>query len=129
MENVNLVINVLDESLPVNYASNEAPKSYFCTNCGVQGVKLWRIPGRFNNHQVLCANCTCIEQKIEISSVDENGTLALPGTRQRTPQIGNRIPAIPKPENNSFWGYADSPVESKNWWNGLPLAKEQKNLN
>lgn len=40
--------------------------------------------------------------------------------RERTDQIGWRVPAVPTEENDSYWGYTSVPQEGCDWWNRLP---------
>ena len=50
-------------------------------------------------------------------------------------QIGWLVPAIPTPDNETFWGYTSVPSHSVVWWWSVPLRKEitlesmQKHLN
>jgi hypothetical protein len=40
--------------------------------------------------------------------------------RERTDQIGWRIPAVPTEANDTFWGYTSVPEAGCKWWNRLP---------
>ena len=40
--------------------------------------------------------------------------------RERSDQIGWRIPAIPTKENDTYWGYTSVPQEGCDWWYRLP---------
>jgi hypothetical protein len=103
---------------PVDYSSPMTPNEYTCTSCGVSGVKLWREYNTFADQTVLeCACCAMDSQKKE-GEVDQNGLRKSEyGT---TDQIGWRVPAIPTPEGESFWGYTSVPTEGCEWWRKLP---------
>ena len=40
--------------------------------------------------------------------------------RERTDQIGWRVPAVPTEENDSYWGYTSVPQAGCDWWYRLP---------
>ncbi len=46
--------------------------------------------------------------------------------RERTDQIGWRVPAIPTEENNSYWGYTSVPGPGIDWWSHLPTSPSNK---
>jgi len=46
--------------------------------------------------------------------------------RERTDQIGWRVPAVPTEDGESYWGYTSVPQLGCDWWSNLPaLAKSQ----
>lgn len=45
--------------------------------------------------------------------------------RERTDQIGWRIPAVPTEENDTFWGYTSVPEPGCIWWRNLPASVEK----
>ena len=42
--------------------------------------------------------------------------------RERTDQIGCRVPAVPTEEGDTFWGYISVPREGCDWWSSLPYS-------
>ncbi len=45
--------------------------------------------------------------------------------KERTDQIGWRIPAVPTEDGHSFWGYTSVPQSGCNWWYKLPYSLAQ----
>jgi len=45
--------------------------------------------------------------------------------RQRTVQIGWRVPAIPTEDGDTFWGYTSVPQAGCDWWAKLPFFPPQ----
>jgi hypothetical protein len=42
--------------------------------------------------------------------------------RDRTDQIGWRVPAVPTEENDTYWGYTSVPQPGCDWWYNLPFS-------
>jgi len=42
--------------------------------------------------------------------------------RERTDQIGWRVPAVPTEGNDSYWGYTSVPQAGCDWWDRLPTT-------
>ncbi len=40
--------------------------------------------------------------------------------REKTDQIGWRMPAVPTAENDTYWGYTSVPQAGCDWWHRLP---------
>lgn len=40
--------------------------------------------------------------------------------REKTNQIGWRVPAVPTPENDTYWSYTSVPQAGCDWWHRLP---------
>jgi hypothetical protein len=43
--------------------------------------------------------------------------------RERTDQIGWRVPAVPTEDGKSYWGYTSVPQPGCDWWESLPTSK------
>lgn len=81
---------------------------YVCTGCGAENCKLWRQTSMFFEHiELMCADCTEADQdkKIDLAESD---------------QCGGMIPAVPTPENDTYWGYTSVPKAQVAWWKALP---------
>jgi len=65
----------------------------------------------------MCAECAAKNQKIDISTMDENGMRLV--EFGRTDQIGWYIAAIPDEEGVGYWGYTSVPEEGIIWWKSL----------
>jgi len=103
----------------VDHTTSEIPHGYKCFKCGATGCKLWRNYQMFLEHQdLVCAKCAAEEQKEDISTLDEKGFRKT--DHGRTDQIGNRIPAVPTVEGDTFWGYTSVPPDGCKWWINLP---------
>ncbi|OHA80755.1 MAG: hypothetical protein A2675_01240 [Candidatus Yonathbacteria bacterium RIFCSPHIGHO2_01_FULL_51_10] len=46
--------------------------------------------------------------------------------RDKTDQIGWRVPAVPTEEGNTYWGYTSVPTSGINWWCKLPTLSVNK---
>lgn len=44
--------------------------------------------------------------------------------KERTDQIGWRVPAVPTQEGDTFWGYTSVPEDGCDWWRKLPVAQK-----
>ncbi len=95
-------------------------RPYVCTECGVEGVKLWREYQTFADYtRLLCASCALADQK-ETGPVDDAGYRPHGQRIGRTDQIGWFVPAVLDEEGTSFWGYTSVPQDRITWWRGLP---------
>lgn len=114
---------------PINgiYLKEADLSQYHCAACGLSGHKLWRsyqtIPVN-----LLCADCAAIDQKKNISDIDETGRYT--GELGKTDQIGWYVPAIPKEDIDdgkiyAYWGYGSMPAPAIIWWLLLPTKKEE----
>jgi hypothetical protein len=129
----------------VLYASSDVPHLYRCGVCGEHGVRLWREYQTFLEHQTLvCAACACFEQSKPSKSYSiellDTGKVCVTttydphlepqlhqifgGKERGGDQIGWRIPAVPTADGESYWGYSSVPKEGVDWWNRLPIAKD-----
>ena len=100
-------------------AVGNLPMPYFCADCSVGAVKLWRPYQTFLHHvRLLCRICSEREQADSIKSL---------GRRYRDggDQIGWRVPAVPT-NDGTFWGYASTPLGSWSWWADLPESDSRK---
>lgn len=113
-------VAIVDPSYPVDYSKLEVPPTYKCSGCGATGCKLWREYQTFLDHQtLLCARCTAISQKKDISSIGDDGK-HMTDDGCKTDSIGWYVPAVPTEENNTYWGYSSVPQEGCDWWIRLP---------
>jgi hypothetical protein len=109
---------------------------YVCSRCGAEHCKLWRQYQTFLNHiELLCAKCAASDQKASLDGMNRDGL------RHRwidgqlcgeTDQIGNLVPAVPTPADDTFWGYTSIPEEGVSWWRSLPtfpLIRSDKDRN
>ncbi len=46
--------------------------------------------------------------------------------RERTDQIGWRVPAVPTEENDTYWGYTSVPTPGVEWWCRLPTTSANR---
>lgn len=116
---------------PVDYSKIETPAGYRCVKCGATGCKLWRLYNTFLSHQELtCAVCAAEAEKKDISTLDENGRRVTKESKIdpdfRTDKIGNRIPAVPTEEGDTYWGYTSVPEPGCVWWRRLPSLPERR---
>ena len=83
---------------------------YKCGGCGASDIRLWRRWNTFVSAQSLtCKLCSEIEQGVELG--------------ERGDEIGNRIPAVPTEEGDTFWGYSSVPDDAVKWWIHLPESQ------
>lgn len=99
--------------------SDSTTNDYRCA-CGRTGVKLWRLP-HFANNALLCCDCVCEREGLDVSEMDATGRV--PWRGMRTDQVGSWLPAVPVrgDEPGSFWGYTSVPELDVVWWCALPL--------
>lgn len=45
--------------------------------------------------------------------------------KEKSDQIGWRVPAVPTEENDTFWGYTSVPQAGCEWWYKLPTIKSR----
>lgn len=96
----------------MNYALKEVPENYACGICKKTGVKLWRKYAS-SDDSLICLSC--IEKKLNLSL--NAGADGMFETKYgRTDQVDMHIPAVPTPDNRSYWGYTSVPDEGVNWW-------------
>jgi hypothetical protein len=94
----------------------EIPESYKCSDCGIHGVKLWRIYQTFlENQRLFCAVCALRDQKKDWT-IDEDGRHT--DDYGGSDQIGWLVPAVPV--DDTFWGYTSVPAAGVEWWKRLP---------
>lgn len=97
---------------------------YFCANCNVTNVKLWRYASS-SYINLRCARCAAEEQgNIDIEHIDAKGVIN--GVRGETDQIGNYVPAIPSETTNSYLHYPSINQRGNNWWWALPTLSTEK---
>jgi len=92
---------------------------YVCSMCGARGVKLWRQTNTCAIAiDLLCAPCACIDQKtnlfpnVEGMIEKEDGWVS--------DQFPFLVPAVPTPDNETYWGYTSVPEDGVLWWKSLP---------
>lgn len=104
--------------------------TYRCTECGAEGVKLWREYMTFANHTDLYC-VTCAEKsshahgskcRVEMPRIGQPG-VDIEKEHYYSDQIGGLVPAVPDVEGGHFWGYTSVPQDRCKWWYGLPLRK------
>lgn len=116
----------------VDYATGWVGDEYKCIDCGVHGIKLWRIAA-CSCIQLRCIDCVGKKDNIDVSDVDENGTILDPDFLIRTDQIGSMLSAIPDEfkiyygsstiPHISWWQYTCVPQAGIDWWEKLPLRR------
>lgn len=88
---------------------------YECSRCRAQGIKLWRLyKVSLDQQTLLCRTCAEKEQKTPQNAWDAERRYPNSDT------IGQRIPAVPTVEGDTFWEYASEPYSRMEWWRGLP---------
>jgi hypothetical protein len=101
---------------------------YACGGCGASNCKLWREYQTFMENQSLrCAICASKEQKKNIQMIDNDGFRVNEHGR-RTDVIGDRIPAIPTEECDTYWSYTSVPGPGVEWWRKLPTHPTQRTI-
>lgn len=101
------------------YKTGRAPEGYRCKDCGAHGCKLWReYQTMACNITLRCSECACKDQEKDYVP-DERGRHEEPHVG-RSDQIGWLVPAVPTPENDTYWGYTSVPMEGVAWWCALP---------
>lgn len=115
----------------MNYLNRFIPSDYYCHDCKVTGIKLWR-EYQIARPKLLCANCAIKDQsRPGISSlakcskkiiVDANGTY-IDECGMRIDQIGWYVPAVPTENCQTYWGYTSVPSAGCDWWKSLPTYK------
>lgn len=103
--------DIIDE-VCARYISQPPPSNmseiwggYKCSDCGAEGVRLWREYQTFLDRQKLrCRTCSEKHEEKEL----------------RGDQIGWLIPAVPSPDGKTFWGYMSIPMSASKWWRSLP---------
>ena len=107
---------------PFKYNDPVLPEGYSCSQCKVDGVKLWRQYQTLADRvELLCACCSLTNQKLE-------GPVGPDGKRMtehgmRSDSIGWLVPAVPTEEGDTFWGYTSVPQPGVTWWRKLPTEK------
>lgn len=93
---------------------NGIPDYYFCHNCKMNRIKLWREYCS-SYIKLLCANCAEENQKEWQENNWESGF-----KKGKGDQIGWFIPAVPT-KDKSYWGYSSVPYYACLWWKRLPV--------
>lgn len=97
---------------------------YKCSQCGAEGVKLWRQYNTFVEYiKLMCADCAAKDQKEDISTMTPDGRYTNK-SGIKSDQIRYLVPAVPS-DDGSFWGYTSVPQKDVNWWRNLPIRKEK----
>jgi|SRR6185295_5247290 len=99
------------------YEPGQLPHGYVCGNCMTSGCKLWRESAT-SAPQLRCCDCAAKQCKRDIAGLDETGRY--PGKFGMTDQIGWFVPAVPSPNNLSFYTYTGVPDAAIAWWRSLP---------
>lgn len=113
------------KNLKTDYNSDAVAPDYRCAECGVTGVKLWRlwIIGAWH---ITCARCTAAPKQIDISGMTPHGQI--PGRYiPLTDQLNDRIPAIPTEKGDTWCGYTTVPQAGIAWWCRLPNWPKEPN--
>jgi hypothetical protein len=50
-----------------------------------------------------------------------SGAVEIKSAREKTDQIGWRVPAVPTEDGDTFWGYTSVPQTGCDWWASLPF--------
>lgn len=94
--------------------------TYKCATCGAKNCKLWRQYQTFADHiRLMCGPCALADQK-KSGPIDNAGMIYSKSLDQHCDQIGWLVPAVPTPDNETFWGYTSVPPEGVAWWRTLP---------
>jgi len=105
----------------IDYGSKDPPTGYRCSKCLAHGVKLWRQYQTIaDSIDLLCADCACKDQG-KIGNVGEDGRYT--DAFGESDQIGWLVPAVPKEDGNTYWGYTSVPSAGCMWWFLLPLRE------
>lgn len=114
----------------VNYKTGWCHDEYKCMDCGVYGVKLWRMAA-CSCIELRCIDCVGKEDKVDVSQVGEDGMEWDDLFERRTDQIGHMLPAIPDEFkvcygesttlHASWYQYTCVPQDGVDWWKRLPL--------
>jgi hypothetical protein len=84
------------------------PLEYICSQCGANGVRLYRQYNTFAGYLKLkCRACACQDQQTKPLSKSEHC-------------IGFLVAAVPTEEGDTFWGYTSVPDRGVVWWDKLP---------
>lgn len=86
--------------------------SYECSDCGANGVRLYREYSTFADHVVL--RCRACGLKNQNRSMPDD---------QSEHVIGWLVAAVPTPDGKSFWGFTSVPEDRVAWWDGLPKER------
>lgn len=118
-------LTIIDPTTPFKYKNGVVPSSYRCGVCGATGRKLWRDYNTMLTQQTLrCGRCACKEEEKDFKQLTSEGKI--PWTNRHgeflamTDQIGSLCPAVPREENDNYWGYTSVPEPGVQWWIKLP---------
>ncbi len=86
-------------------------RPYQCTECGAQGVRLWREV-HDSTGPLRC--CACSMKKEKVTKYDPKNPYG---------GIGSLLAA--RPVDDTFYGQCGGPQESVDWWFSLPLEEKR----
>ena len=99
----------------LDYYSNQIPDNYFCSQCRITGVKLWRYAGYT---ELYCCDCAAKLDGSNISTLQQNGKY-YDQDFGWIDQIGPCVPAIPSKSGSLYWQYTMVPQDAIYWWKRL----------
>jgi hypothetical protein len=95
---------------PFKYSDEGTPEGYKCDDCGIKGVRLYRLYNTFLEHQHLRCRACVVAESGEPSE--------LVGAAEHT--IGWTVAAVPTEDGHTYWGYTSVPQDGVEWWDNLP---------
>jgi len=114
---------------PFSYDDAMTPDGYRCSECGADGVKLWREFIIAKTNPLLCAVCVS-KWAIETGRHDEPVIFDDEGFQYlgiiRTRFIGDFVPAIPTEDGRRFSGPYIIKDEAMSWWMGFKTYKRDE---
>jgi len=90
--------------------------TYVCADCGVSGVKLWRLY-EYSMSPIICFHCV---QRITHEHFPPNDL------EVRGYEIHWWVPAIPAEDTDSYWDYTSVTNAGIAWWKSLLTATESR---
>ena len=107
--------------MKLSYDNKQVPPDYVCGTCKATGCKLWRESAT-SAPALRCCDCAGKQSKKDVSAVDDYGMRS--GLYGPTDQIGWFVPAVPSPDNKSFYTYTGVPDAAVLWWRALPTRSK-----
>jgi len=112
-----------------SYTNPRVPKDYVCARCGAVNCKLWREYQTFSPITLTCCDCAAALEGEDVSRIDEEGKIPFRLSlseehEQWADSIGWRVPAVPTPNLDGYWGYTSVPQPGVEWWKALPTRSQ-----
>lgn len=90
-------------------------ESYFCSDCGHTGIRLWRDAIFTSGINLICLDCLEKERGGKIVNSPDDFTFIGPGNGKSC-----KIPAVPSLAGKGWFGMFVVPAEGIAWWRRLP---------